>query len=414
MTTNTDEQIHETAARAIAAGPQRVEASVLREITKISSQAGMISLAGGMPATDLFDIEGLHTAMNDAMQESADRALKYGVTSGDPELQQMIALLMEEREATVEAKSILVTTGASQGIDLIGRVLLNPGDVIIVEKPTFLATLNMAQLCGAEVAEVEIDSEGIVIESLEALLGRLRRVKALYTMPSFSNPSGRVLAEARRLRLLELAREHNVVVVEDDPYGELWFDQRPPPSLLSLAGRFDGDLACVHLNSFSKIMAPGLRLGWMIAPPPILERAEVVKQIADVHTSALDQTIALKYLESGRLQARLNVARASYGERARWLSEALRDDLGDLVEFTPPTGGMFLWCRLKHHLADPLAKEARQKNVAVIPGDPFFASPPRDQYLRLSYSMVTEESAAKAVARLAEAMATPHSHGSCS
>jgi 2-aminoadipate transaminase len=222
-------------------------------------------------------------------------------------------------------------------------------------------------------------------------------------VPNFQNPTGRTLPRARREAVAAVAARHGLWIAEDDPYGELRFEGEYQPWIAESAPAAD---RTVLLGSFSKIMAPGMRLGWLIAPPSIVERVSVVKQIADVHTSSLDQAIAVEYLKEGRLAANLERARGAYAERSRWLADAIHQGLpAGVLEFTPPTGGMFLWSRLHGHSAVRLAERALANGVTIVPGDPFFASPPADQHIRLSYSMVNEETAIKAVERLAAAIA---------
>jgi 2-aminoadipate transaminase len=391
--------------RAVGQVVLSLEANVLREIIKDSNKPGVVSLAGGMPAEDLFDEVGLRAAAA-AVMERPREALQYGVSPGNEALRKRICSLMAQRQAkSIGEHEIVITTGASQAIDLLGRTLLEPEDVIAVEQPTFLATLSVAHLCQAKVVEVPVDESGLRIDELERLLLEEHPIKVLYTMPTFSNPSGAVLPVDRRRRLLELAREHGVVVVEDDAYGSLWFDQPPPPSLLALSQQMEKPPLCVYTSTFSKIMAPGLRLGWVIAPAPLIERLTLVKQIADVHTSGLDQAIALEYLRSDRLDAHVERVRNGYAERAGWLIEAIRESLPeDLLEFDTPTGGMFLWCRLNDGTAEELRRRALDEGVTVVPGDPFFKEPPAEQYLRLSYSKLSEKDAKKAVRRLAVAL----------
>lgn len=399
-----NQQVDAAASAAVAEEVRKVEASVVREILESSRSPGVISLAGGMPAEDLFDIEGLQLAMATVVDdaEATREALEYGTTEGNGELRGRIASLMEERDVNgIDEKLVVITTGSSQGIDLACRALLNPKDTIAVEKPTFLAALNAAQLCAANIVEIPIDQDGLRVDELERALAK-HPVKALYTMPTFSNPSGAMLSLERRHRLLELAREHEVVVVEDDAYGSLWFDEPPPPSLLSIAQGLTHAPVCIHMSTFSKIVAPGLRLGWIIAPPSLLERIVVVKQIADVHSSSLDQAIVLKYLEGGRLPVHVEHVRRSYAERSRWLTEALSQELpNDFLEFALPRGGMFLWCQLTGGTAEAVAQNALKNKVAVVPGEPFFSKPPTEQYLRLSFSKLTEKEAIEAAKRLA-------------
>jgi DNA-binding transcriptional MocR family regulator len=395
------------ASRAVGATVRELEPNVLRQIVEHSLRPGMISLAGGMPPEDLFDVEGIQQATRAVIEGEAgmSRALQYGETEGDLKLRRQVARLMDKRGVRgVEPESVLITTGASQGIDLAARALLEPGDVLAVESPTFLATLSAAQLCEAQVTGLPIDENGLVIEGFESLLAETP-VKVLYVMSAFSNPSGAVLSVERRHQLLKVAHEHGVVVVEDDAYGSLWFAEAPPPSLLALAQQMDTPPVCVHLSTLSKIVAPGLRLGWVIAPTSLLERLTVVKQIADVHTSSLDQAIAAAYLESGRLLVHLDRLRAGYEERSRWLTEAVRREIpAGLLQFSEPRGGMFLWCRLAEHSASETAQAALEQKVTVVQGDPFFPGTPEDQFLRLSYSKLNEEDANKAARRLAAAM----------
>lgn len=400
--------VNTAALRAVGATVRGLEANVLRKLIAHSLRPEVISLAGGMPPEDLFDIEGIQQAIRMVAigdRDRASRALQYGETEGNPELRRQVASLMAEKGVTgMEPDSVVLTTGASQGIDLVARALLAPDDVLAVERPTFLATLNAAHLCEGLVAGVEIDERGLLVESFESLLER-SPVKALYTMPTFSNPSGAVLSVERRRMLLEVAQKHEVVIVEDDPYGSLWFSEPPPPSLLALAQEMDEPPVCVHLGTFSKIMAPGLRLGWVIAPPSLLERIAVVKQIADVHTSTLDQAIAVAYLESGRLPSHLERLRKGYEERSGWLTEAIRERIpSDLLQFTQPHGGMFLWCRLVKGSARSIAEAALEQKVTLVPGDPFFPDLSQEQYLRLSYSKLSRESAWEATKRLAAAL----------
>ena len=294
-------QVDAAASAAVAEEVRKMEANVVREILESSRSPGVISLAGGC-RQDLFDVEGLQSAAAAVIDNAGAtrEALEYGTTEGNGELRGRIVSLMEERDAKeIDEELVVITTGASQGIDLACRALLNPGDTIAVEKPTFLAALSAAQLCEANIVEIPIDQDGIRVDELERLLIEHHPVKALYTMPTFSNPSGAMLSLERRRSLLELAREHEVVVVEDDAYGSLWFDEPPPPSLLSIAQGLAHPPVFIHMSTFSKIVAPGLRLGWIIAPPSLLERIVVVKQIADVHSSSLDQAIVLEYLEGG-------------------------------------------------------------------------------------------------------------------
>lgn len=389
----------------------QVETSAIRELFKLLAQPGIISFAGGFPDSALFDVDGLNAAAQAALSDAhAAHALQYGATEGyDPLRAQLAALMVAKGTTDLTAQDLIVTTGSQQALDLLGKCLVDPGDRVIMEGPTFLATIQCMRLYGADVISAPIDAHGVQPEALEALI-TTHRPKLVYLIPTFGNPSGATLTVERRRRVLELAVRHKVLLVEDDPYGDLYFDAPPPPSLLALSAQVPGSRDwLVHCGSLSKVLSPGLRIGWLVAPPALLSRAVMCKQFSDAHTSTFAQVTAARYLESGRMDAALRRVRQVYAARAAVMAQALREQLGAAVGFTPPTGGLFLWLRLTGadgavQDAAALAPRAIAEGVAFVPGAPFFAQQPDPATLRLSFATVDEDRIREGVQRLARAM----------
>lgn len=388
---------------------QNVEASAIRELLKLLGKPGIISFAGGIPDPALFDVSGLQAAAQQALQQWPDVALQYGVTEGFVPLKEQIAALAAAKGALLDEKQILITTGSQQALDLVGKCMISPGDKVIVEAPTFLAAIQCFRLYGAHVINAPIDAQGVLPDRLEQLIVA-HKPKFIYLIPTFGNPSGATLTPERRKQVLELAVQHQVLVIEDDPYNDLYFDAPPPPSLLALAPQVPGSIDwLVHCGSLSKILSPGLRLGWMTAPSALLTNAVMCKQFSDTNTSMLTQTIAAAYLQSGRLAPTLNNIRQTYASRARKMAECLQSEMGDAISFTPPQGGMFFWVRLCDRNGQPAdanlyAKRAIEKQVAFVPGSAFFAENPDRSYLRMSFATADEAHIAEGIARMAQAL----------
>jgi 2-aminoadipate transaminase len=382
-----------------------VETSAIRELFKLLGKPGIISFAGGFPDPALFDVEGIKEASNAVLTNTPGPVLQYGATEGYGPLRESISAFMANKGATVSPEGLIVTTGSQQALDLIGKTLINPGDKVIVEAPTFLATIQCFRLYGADLIGAPIDADGVDVDQLEKLIDE-HKPKLVYLIPTFGNPSGATLSLARRKRILEIAVRTKTLIVEDDPYGELYFDEAPPPSLLALSDNVPGSRDWLaHCGSFSKILSPGLRVGWMIAPPALLANATMCKQFSDAHTSNLTQAICAHYLTLNRLDSTLAVVRKTYAERARVMAESLRRELGDAVSFIQPHGGMFFWARLtgaqgKSALAPEFAKRAIEKGVAFVPGAPFFATNPDLATFRLSFATVGLEKIEEGIARL--------------
>jgi DNA-binding transcriptional MocR family regulator len=386
-----------------------VETSAIRELFKLLGKPGIISFAGGFPDSAMFDVDGIREASMKALAEEPGGALQYGATEGYNPLREQLAAFMGSKGVTVAPDGLIVTTGSQQALDLIGKTLVDPGAKVIVEAPTFLATIQCFRLYGANVIGAPIDAQGVQVDALEKLITE-HKPKFVYLIPTFGNPSGATLSLERRKRILELAVKTQTVVVEDDPYGDLYFGAAPPPSLMSLSAQVPGSRDwLVHCGSLSKVLSPGLRVGWMIAPAPLLARATMCKQFSDAHTSTFAQATAAQYLKAGRMPATLAHVRQVYAGRAQAMGESLKRELGDAIEFTQPGGGLFFWARLtgangKLKDANEFAKRAIEKGVAFVPGAPFFATNPDVATLRLSFATVGEDKIREGVARLKQAL----------
>lgn len=388
-----------------------VETSAIRELFKLLGKPGIISFAGGFPDSAMFDVEGLKEAANKALGEEPGGALQYGATEGyDPLRLQLAAFMQSKGVQGVEPANLIVTTGSQQALDLLGKTLISPGDKVIVEGPTFLATIQCFRLYGAQLISAPIDANGVQVDKLEQLIAE-HKPKFVYLIPTFGNPSGAMLSRERRLKVLELAKKYETLVVEDDPYGDLYFGEAPPPSILALSKEVPGSRDWIaHCGSLSKVLSPGLRVGWLIAPQELLAKATMCKQFSDAHTSTFAQATAAQYLKSGRMPVTLKNVRRVYAQRAQAMGDALKRELGDAIEFTQPQGGLFFWARLtgaggKTKDAAAFAKRAIEQGVAFVPGAPFYAANPDPASLRLSFATADVEKIEEGVRRLGKSIA---------
>ena len=387
-----------------------VETSAIRELFKLLGKPGIISFAGGFPDSAMFDVQGIREASAKALSEEPGAALQYGATEGyNPLREQLAAFMASKGVKGLSAEGLIVTTGSQQALDLIAKTLLNPNDVALVEGPTFLATIQCFRLYGPQVVGVPIDAHGVQVDKLEEMIVQ-HKPKLVYLIPTFGNPSGAMLSLERRRRILELAVKYKIVVVEDDPYGDLYFGDAPPPSLLALSDSVPGSRDwLIYCGSLSKVLSPGLRVGWMIAPPDLLARATMCKQFSDAHTSTFAQATAAHYLKAGRMPDTLKHVRSVYAERAKAMGEALTQEMGDALQFTQPQGGLFFWANLtgaRGQIKDgsELAKRAIEKGVAFVPGAPFFANNPDTTAIRLSFATADVDKIREGIARLGQAL----------
>jgi 2-aminoadipate transaminase len=383
--------IPDTAARL-----RGVRSSPVREILALTERPGVISFAGGLPAPELFDAAGLRTAYAAALDD-AGRTLQYSTTEGNPDLRAAIAARLTARGLATGADEILVTSGSQQALTLAATVLLEPGDVVLAEEPSYLAALQAFALAGAVVVPVACDDEGLDPDAVAAAAAE-HRPRLLYTIPTFQNPTGRSLGIQRRRALAAVAERHGFWLIEDDPYGELRFRGEPLPSLATMPGAEDRTLA---LSTLSKVAAPGLRIGWVRTPPALRASLVVAKQAADLHSSTIDQAAAAHWLAAVDLDAHVAGLRAAYGERRDALLDGLAAALPPGSTHNRPDGGMFVWARLPDGWdAEALLRRALEHAVAFVPGYPFFAGEPDCATLRLSFTTHAPAEIAEGLARL--------------
>lgn len=361
-----------------------VRSSPVRDILKLTQRAEVISFAGGLPAPELFPAEMVAGAYATALSPtSVAGALQYSTTEGDPQLRELLARRLAGRGLASHADEILVTTGSQQALGLVASVLLDPGDAVLVESPSYLAALQSFTFAGARLVAAPCDEDGLDPEALPALIAE-HAPKFLYVIPTFQNPTGRTLSRARRRRLAQIAAEHGLWIVEDDPYGELRYDGQP---LEPVAAHAEARDRTVTVSSLSKVLAPGMRLGFLRAPEALLGALTVAKQAADLHTSTVDQHAARICLQTGTLDAHIDVICAEYRRRRDALLDGLGHALAGGSTFNRPDGGMFVWARLPEGWdAGALLRTALRHDVAFVPGAPFYATDPDPRTLRLSFT----------------------------
>ncbi|MFB4421410.1 PLP-dependent aminotransferase family protein [Streptomyces sp. QL37] len=382
--------------------PAAATSSVIRDALALAGRPDVLSFAGGMPASELLDTEGLRASYDHVLSHDPRAALQYSVTDGDPLLRELIAARSTLRGLETDPGELLITTGAQQALMLLATVLLRPGDTVAVEEPTYLAALQCFAYTGARVVPVPADDEGIDVDALAHVVAR-DRPKLVYLVPNFQNPTGRTLALERRRAVARLAETAGFWIAEDDPYGELRFRGAELPWIRNQTGARDRS---VLLGSLSKIVAPGLRLGWISAPPALLRACVLAKQAMDLHSSTVDQAAAAHYLGSHDIDARLRDGRVLYRERCEAMLSELPDALPAGSSWSRPDGGMFLWVRLPEgYDTAALLPRAVDHGVSYVPGAPFFAGPPDASTLRLSFAGHAPPDTVEGMRRLGKALA---------
>jgi 2-aminoadipate transaminase len=378
--------------------------SPIRELKRYAELPGMISLAGGYPAPELMDVAVLQQIVVDLAPHDFGQTLEYGGTEGSLALRQQLAKLSTERGMQANASDVLTLSGSQQGLDLLARTITVKGDVVLVEAPTYPAALSAFRFAGAAIHQVALDEEGVILQDLEEAMATLRP-KLFYTVPTFGNPTGLTLSPARRKAVLELGVRYDCLIVEDDPYSELYFDACPPQAIYAQREKVAGsERIAVYLSSLSKTVAPGLRLGWMLGSPDIRRACVLAKQTDDMHASTLTQALAAIYLSHGLLQRHLPLLRNKYGDRAKALAAALRSAFGSRIEFFEPQGGMFIWAKLGRVDTTKWLQQAIQNSVLFVPGAAFFAQISDPSTFRLSFATQDEPGLAIAADRLATAV----------
>jgi len=390
-----------------------VKSSAIRELLKITQRPEIISFAGGLPASDVFPAQRFREACEKVLQEQPHLALQYGASEGYEPLREMIARHVDRYGMRVKVENVLITSGSQQALDLIGKLLINPGDRVLVEAPTYLGALQAFNVYGADYVSVPTDEDGLCAESLE---GPLRSgPKFMYVLPNFQNPGGTTLSEGRRHQLVLLADRYGIPIIEDDPYGQLRYEGEHLSPLVVLdrenlrrdPGYSIGNV--IYLSTFSKTLAPGVRLGWIVAPPEVIAKLVQLKQGADLHTSTFGQMVAYEVARDNFLDEHVKVIRRVYRERRDAMLQALSDYFPPEVTWTRPKGGLFLWVTLAKGMdAQSLFDTAIRENVAFVPGDSFYAPNGHREdacrQLRLNFSAVDPERIREGIRRLSMAV----------
>ena len=378
----------------LAARAEKMNPSVIREILKVTERPGIISFAGGLPSPKTFPIEAFAEACAKVLRDDGQAALQYAASEGYAPLREAVAAMLPWE---VSPDQVLITTGSQQGLDLLAKILIDEGSRVLVETPTYLGALQAFTPMGPNVVSVDCDDSGVLTDDLKIKIGQGKdKARFLYVLPNFQNPTGRTMGEASRAALSGTAAELGLPLVEDNPYGDLWFEQAPP---LPLTAR--NPQGCVYLGSFSKVLAPGLRLGFLVAPPQLYPKLLQAKQAVDLHTPIFNQRIVAEVMKDGFLDRHVPSIRALYQRQCQTMLSALDRELGGLVQWNRPSGGMFLWARLPEGLdAVELLPQAVEQGVAFVPGAAFYAEHADRRTLRLSFVTASEEQINTGIAAL--------------
>lgn len=393
---------------------QRIQGSAIRELLKVTEMPGAISLAGGLPAGEIFPLEQIAAVTQRILAKQGQQALQYGTTEGYTPLRELLAQRLTAEGVKVSLDNILITSGSQQGLDLLGKLLVNPGDPLLVESPTYMGALQAFNPYEPEYVAVRSDNEGIVTAELESALQRHPR--CMYVLPSFQNPSGVTFTLERRRQLIELAGRYEMPIIEDDPYSQLRFEGEPLPSLLSLEHArqqqhgqanqlYQGNV--IMLNTFSKVLTPGLRVAWIVAPAEVIRKLTLAKQGTDLHTATFNQMIAYEMARDGFLEEHVPVIRALYRERRDAMLAALEEYFPDTVSWTHPQGGLFLWVTVPEGIdTAQLLNDALEYRIAFVPGAAFHANGGGANTMRLSFSNVNTEQIEEGIRRLGKLLHT--------
>ena len=384
---------------------QRMGSSAIRELLKLTEQPDIISFGGGLPAPDVFPVEEFNAACDRVLRNHGAMALQYSTTEGYLPLREMIARHSARYGIKITPENVLITSGSQQALDLLGKIFIDPGDRILVESPTYLAAIQAWNAYGAEFISVPMDSDGMNTDHLEEALRA--GPKFIYVLPNFQNPTGETLSIARRRTLIELADQYGVPVVEDDPYGQLRYEGEHLPSIVVLDSQYqDDDTACyrgnvIYLSTFSKTLAPGLRLGWVVAPPEVISKLVQAKQGADLHTATFNQLVAFEVSRGGFLDRHIHTIREVYGERRDLMMAAMDREFPPEVSWTHPEGGLFLWGTLPGYMdAKDLLKTCLERKVAFVPGESFHPTGGGKNTMRINFSNATHEEIELGIQRL--------------
>lgn len=374
-----------------------MKSSAIREILKITELPDVISFAGGLPAPELFPVAELEEACARVLSNSGPASLQYLITMGHRPLREFLAERYTKKGIPATYENIMITSGSQQGLDLIGRVFLDSGSFVIVEDPTYLGALQAFEAYNPHYHTVSMDEEGMVISEVEEAIKK-KKPRFIYAVSNFQNPSGITMSKERRQKLVELAKEYYIPVIDDNPYGELRYAGEDLPSLKKLGG----DLL-IELGTFSKIISPGLRIGWIFTSKEIMRLFERMKEGLDLHTNTFAQFVIYEYIQAGNLDKHIQLIKKEYSKRRQVMIESLKKYCPDYVRWTKAEGGLFLWVFLPEHVsATELLKKALEKKVAYVPGKPFYVHQDKDNALRLNFSNAGPEKIEEGIKRLAQ------------
>lgn len=384
----------------LAQRTQAMDPGILKEILRLAEAPGVISLAGGLPAPQTFPVEVMAQAVSNVLKESGSAALQYSSGEGYLPLREWVANNLKKQGMIVDPKQVIITTGSQQALDLVAKVLIDRSSRILVETPTYLGALQAFLPMEPEVDSVDSDDFGPLPESLESKIGTgAQKARFMYVLPNFQNPTGRLMNEERRQAFASTVQKLNLPILEDNPYGDLWYDAAPPHTLASRLPE-----QCIYMGSFSKVLAPGLRLGFMVVPAPILDKILFAKMASDLHTPTLNQRLAYEVLKTGFLDEHIPTIRALYKSKRDVMLAALEKEMVGLnVQWTKPAGGMFLWLKLPQHIDTlKMLPLAVQHLVGYVPGVAFYANNAEHNTMRLSYVTATPEQINTAIKALAD------------
>lgn len=378
-----------------------MKGSAIRELLKLTEQPDIISFAGGLPAPELFPIKEMEQVCMKVLEQDGKASLQYSATDGYLPLREKIAKRSKKLGFEADAKDILITAGSQQGLDFSARIFINEGDVIICESPSYLGALSAFKAYQPKFVEIPMDDNGMIIEELEKALAVNPNTKFIYTIPDFQNPTGKTMSIDRRKRLMELATQYNIPVVEDNPYGELRFEGKIMPSLKC----FDPNNLVILLGTFSKIFAPGMRLGWVIASPEILKKYNIAKQGADLQCSSIAQREINMFMEMYDIEEHINKIIKVYGGRKKLMIDTIKKEFPSNITYTNPDGGLFAWATFPQGVdAAELLKKALEQKVAFVPGEPFYPNGGNANHCRLNYSCMSEDKIVEGITRLGKVL----------
>lgn len=380
-----------------------IKPSAIRELLKLTKQPGVISFAGGWPAPESFPIEEMKQVSLKVLEEQGKSALQYSSTEGYLPLREFIAKRMKLSGVKIEADEILITNGSQQGLDFSGKLFINPGDVVICESPSYVGALNAFRAYMPKFVEIPMDDEGMIMEDLEKALKENPKAKFIYVVPTFQNPTGKTMSLKRREKLVKLATQYKVPILEDNPYSDLRFEGEDIPPVK----HFDTDGVVIYLGTFSKTFCPGLRIGWVAASPEVVRKYVLAKQGADLQANTMSQIELYKFIEMFDFDAHVEKVRDIYKKRRNAMLETMEKEFPSNVKYTYPQGGMFTWVELPEGIdAADIFKKSLESKVAFVPGSSFYPNGGNENHFRLNYGTMSEDLIIEGIKRLGKVLAS--------